>query len=94
MFRGGFAWLNAVQNISGERQWKRKEIEIEHSRILKRNESALIWEKGIAGLFDNPWNQFIVAAFTRYNFLHTNFILELLQLVQGNKWTDVKYNKV
>ena len=27
MFRGGFAWLNAVQNMSGERQWKRKEIE-------------------------------------------------------------------
>ena len=27
MFRGGFAWLNAVQNTSGERQWKRKEIE-------------------------------------------------------------------
>ena len=26
MFRGGFAWLNAVQNMSGERQWKRKEI--------------------------------------------------------------------
>ena len=22
--------------------------------ILKRNESALTWEKGIAGLFDNP----------------------------------------
>ena len=36
----------------------------------------------------------IVAAFTRYSFLHTNFILELLQLVQGNKWTDVKYNEV
>ena len=27
MFRGGFAWLSAVQNMSGERQWKRKEIE-------------------------------------------------------------------
>ena len=27
MFRGGFAWLNAVQNMSGERQWKGKEIE-------------------------------------------------------------------
>ena len=27
MFRGGFAWLNAMQNMSGERQWKRKEIE-------------------------------------------------------------------
>ena len=27
MFCGGFAWLNAVQNMSGERQWKRKEIE-------------------------------------------------------------------
>ena len=27
MFRGGFAWLNAVQKMSGERQWKRKEIE-------------------------------------------------------------------
>ena len=27
MFRGGFPWLNAVQNMSGERQWKRKEIE-------------------------------------------------------------------
>ena len=27
MFRGGFAWLNAVQNVSGERQWKRKEID-------------------------------------------------------------------
>ena len=27
MFRGGFAWLNAVQNMSGERQRKRKEIE-------------------------------------------------------------------
>ena len=27
MFRGGFAWLNAVQNMSGERQTKRKEIE-------------------------------------------------------------------
>ena len=27
MFRGGFAWLNAVQNMSGERQWKRKDIE-------------------------------------------------------------------
>ena len=26
MFRGGFAWLNAVQNMSGEKQWKRKEI--------------------------------------------------------------------
>ena len=26
MFRGGFAWLNAMQNMSGERQWKRKEI--------------------------------------------------------------------
>ena len=26
MFRGGFAWLNAVQNMSDERQWKRKEI--------------------------------------------------------------------
>ena len=25
--RGGFAWLNAVQNMSGERQTKRKEIE-------------------------------------------------------------------
>ena len=25
--RGGFARLNAVQNMSGERQWKRKEIE-------------------------------------------------------------------
>ena len=36
----------------------------------------------------------IVAAFTRYSFKHTNFILELLQLVQGNKWTDVKYNEV
>ena len=27
MFRGGFAWPNAVQNMSGERQWKRKKIE-------------------------------------------------------------------
>ena len=27
MFRGGFVWLDAVQNMSGERQWKRKEIE-------------------------------------------------------------------
>ena len=27
MFRGGFAWLNAVQNVSGEGQRKRKEIE-------------------------------------------------------------------
>ena len=27
MFRGGFVWLNAMQNMSGERQWKRKEIE-------------------------------------------------------------------
>ena len=27
MFRGGFAWLNAVQNMSDERQWKRKEME-------------------------------------------------------------------
>ena len=27
MFRGGFAWLNAAQNMSSERQWKRKEIE-------------------------------------------------------------------
>ena len=27
MFRGGFAWPNAVQNISGEGQWKRKKIE-------------------------------------------------------------------
>ena len=27
MFRGGFAWLNAVQDMSGESQWKRKEIE-------------------------------------------------------------------
>ena len=27
MFRGGFAWLNAMQNMSGERQWRRKEIE-------------------------------------------------------------------
>ena len=27
MFRGGFAWLNAEQNMSGERQWKCKEIE-------------------------------------------------------------------
>ena len=26
----------------------------EHFRILKGNESALTWEKGIAGLFDNP----------------------------------------
>ena len=26
MFRGGFAWLNATQNMSSERQWKRKEI--------------------------------------------------------------------
>ena len=26
----------------------------EHFCILKRNESALTWEKGIAGLFDNP----------------------------------------
>ena len=25
-----------------------------HFGILKRNESALYWEKGIAGLFDNP----------------------------------------
>ena len=28
MFRGGFAWLNAVQNMSGERQWKRKDISL------------------------------------------------------------------
>ena len=27
MFRGVFAWPNAVQNMSGERQWKRKKIE-------------------------------------------------------------------
>ena len=27
MFRGGFAWLNALQNMSGEREWKRKEID-------------------------------------------------------------------
>ena len=27
MFRGGFAWLNAEQNMLGERQWKREEIE-------------------------------------------------------------------
>ena len=27
MFRGGFAWPNAVQNMSGERQWERKKIE-------------------------------------------------------------------
>ena len=27
MFRGGFAWPNAVQNTSGERQWKLKKIE-------------------------------------------------------------------
>ena len=27
MFRGGFARLDAVQNMSGERQWKREEIE-------------------------------------------------------------------
>ena len=27
MFRGGFAWLNAMQNMSSERQWKRKQIE-------------------------------------------------------------------
>ena len=27
MFRGGFACLNAVQNMSGKRQRKRKEIE-------------------------------------------------------------------
>ena len=26
MFRGGFAWPNTVQNMSGERQWKRKKI--------------------------------------------------------------------
>ena len=26
----------------------------EHSLILKRNQSALTWKKGIAGLFDNP----------------------------------------
>ena len=27
MFRGGFARLNAVQNMLGESQWKRKEFE-------------------------------------------------------------------
>ena len=27
MVRGGSAWLNAVQNMSGEMQGKRKEIE-------------------------------------------------------------------
>ena len=27
MFRRGFAWPNTVQNMSGERQWKRKKIE-------------------------------------------------------------------
>ena len=46
MFRGGFAWLNAVQNVSGERQWKRKEIDREHFWIVKRNESALLEHLG------------------------------------------------
>ena len=44
---------------------------------------------------DNPsyiFSVFIVAVFTRYSFYYTNFILELLQLVKGNKWTDVKYS--
>ena len=58
MIRGGFAWLNAVQNMSGERQWKRKEIESIPEYWSETDESALTWEKGIARLFDNPWNQF------------------------------------
>ena len=60
MFCGGSAWLNAMQNISGERQWKRKEIE--SIWILKRNESALTWEKGIARLFDNSWTRVQVSS--------------------------------
>ena len=56
--RGCFAWLNAVQNMSGKGKWKRKEIESISEYWSELNESALTWEKGIARLFDNPWNQF------------------------------------
>ena len=60
MFRGGFAWLNAVQNMSGERQWKRKEIEnipeywSEMSRRLSGKGSRSIFssERLLFRLFD------------------------------------------
>ena len=37
----------------GRKTMKAREI-VSISKILKRNESALTWEKGIVELFDNP----------------------------------------
>ena len=50
-----FRWCHIQYLNPQERNPQRiKKTVIEMVQELKRNESVLTWEKGIAGLFDNP----------------------------------------
>ena len=54
MCREGSAWLNAVQNMSAKGNES-----VKRSRAFLNIEAKWVGaQKGIARLFDNPWNQF------------------------------------